>query len=391
MSRFGICPRRSEISDNIQPGRKDALEQKMTDQVGRQHGNLPIVSVIVPGHNAASTLRRSLSSICSQDWPKDRLELIYVDDASTDKSIDIASKWTNRTVSLTGIPHGPSAARNAGVQESSGDIIVFLDADVVAPPGTVRDLTAPLLEDSRLDAIFGSYDSEPSDDSLVSQYRNLLHHFVHQNSRREAATFWAGCGALRKQAFLSAGGFDAARYTRAMIEDIELGHRMRALGMQIQLRPMIQVKHLKKWTLFEMLRSDIFSRGIPWMRLLLMDPGTSGEIGDLNLRLSAVFSVALAYIGLFLALLSPWYPKLLLGVCATLGLEILLNLPAYRFFYRARGLWFALTVIPFHFFYHFCNALSVVAGIFCHVFIDRPLPGLKTAGAALQKWNRPLK
>ncbi len=344
--------------------------------------------MIVPGHNAASTLNLSLASFCAQDWPRDRLELIYVDDASTDQSVEVASEWADRIVRLTRVPQGPSAARNAGVQVSSGEMIVFFDADVVAPPGTVRGLIDPLLENNDLDAVFGSYDSAPSHKSLVSQYRNLLHHYVHQTSRCDAATFWAGCGAIRKQSFLRAGGFDSGRYRRAMIEDIELGHRMRALGMEIQLRPAIQVKHLKKWTLLGMLHSDVFSRGIPWMRLLLEDQKTSGEIGDLNLKFSAFLSVALACIGFCLVLLSPWHPKLLYGVCATLGLGLLINLPAYRFYYRVRGLRFTLMAIPFHLLYYLCNVLSVVGGVLCHILIDKPLPGLRSAGAALQRRHR---
>ncbi len=349
-------------------------------------GPRPLVSVIVPGRNAASTLKLSLSSIREQDWPRDLLELIYVDDASNDQSIDIASGWADRIVPLTGKPRGPAAARNAGVQQASGEIIIFFDADVVASRGTVAELVTALLEDNNLQAVFGSYDSEPSDRSLVSQYRNLLHHFVHQNSRRDAATFWAGCGAIYKKSFLQAGGFDAARYPRAMIEDIELGHRMRRLGMRIRLRPEIQVKHLKKWTIQGILYSDLFCRGIPWMRLLLMDQRESGEIGDLNLRSSAMMTTALACVGFLLILLSPWYPKTIFAVCATLALGIFLNLSAYRFFHQKNGLPFALAVIPFHLLYYFCNFCSVVAGLLCHVLIDKPPPGLRSVSAAIREW-----
>jgi glycosyltransferase involved in cell wall biosynthesis len=101
---------------------ENVLEQRKTDQVSQRHSVLQMVSVVVPGHNAVSTLRLSLPSIRSQDWLRDRLELIYVDDASTDESLAVASKWANRTVSLNGSPHGPSAARNAGVREASGEI-----------------------------------------------------------------------------------------------------------------------------------------------------------------------------------------------------------------------------------------------------------------------------
>jgi glycosyltransferase involved in cell wall biosynthesis len=340
--------------------------------------------VIVPGHNASGTLKSSLSSLRSQDWPKDCLEIVYVDDASTDKSAEIASEWADCVVRLSGLPNGPAGARNAGVRESSGQIVIFVDADVLAPPGTIRALVGPLMEDDKLDAVFGSYDSEPLYPTLVSQYRNLLHHFVHQTSRQNAATFWAGCGAIRKRSFEMAGGFDAERYRGAMIEDIELGHRMRALGMQIRLQPSIQVKHLKQWTLLGMVRADIFSRGIPWVRLLFQNNWASREVGDLNLKLSGFFSVLLAWMAAFFLPLSVWFPKFLYGVFLALGLLLFINLQTYRFFYRIRGPRFALMIIPLHVLYHLYNGASFVGGLLYGGLIDRPLPGLKSIGAKLQ-------
>ena len=57
-----------------------------------------------------------------------------------------------------------------------------------------------LREEPGIAAVFGSYDDEPGAPNLVSQYRNLLHHFVHQTGRTEASTFWTGCGAVRRDA-----------------------------------------------------------------------------------------------------------------------------------------------------------------------------------------------
>lgn len=70
-------------------------------------------------------------------------------------------------------------------------------------------------------ALFGSYDDNPGETTFLSQYRNLLHHFVHQQGCEDASTFWAGCGAIRREVFLSIGGFDEG-YVRPAIEDIEL-------------------------------------------------------------------------------------------------------------------------------------------------------------------------
>ncbi len=342
------------------------------------------ISVIVPGHNVSATIEKCFSSICSQKYPVEFLEILYVDDASTDESTAIASRWTSRIIKLPGSPRGPAAARNAGVAQAKGEIIIFLDADIVVHPGTIKSLVEHLKADENLDAVFGSYDSAPSAKDLVSQYRNLLHHFVHQTSRREANTFWAGCGAIRKRSFELAGGFNADRYPSPMIEDIELGHRMRALGMRIMLDRSITVKHLKRWTLLQMIRSDIFRRGVPWMRVLLQDSKAAREIGDLNLRLSAFLSVLLAWTLLILAVLYFLYPSLLFIVLLILCLGFLINIPIYRFFHKVRGFSFVLMSMPLLFTYYLCNGLSVMIALLYRLLIDHPLPGLRSLGKKLQ-------
>ena len=107
--------------------------------------------------------------------------------------------------------------------------------------------------------------STPPDPGFFSQYVNLRHHFVHQRARREDATFWAGCGAVRRTLFLRADGFDADRYPRPSIEDTELAARIRKFGAT-KLDPDLQVTHLKRWTFRSMVETDIFSRAVPWAR-----------------------------------------------------------------------------------------------------------------------------
>lgn len=170
-----------------------------------------------------------------------------------------------------------------------------------------------------------------------------------------------------------------------MIEDIELGHRMRKLGMKIRLQPSVQVKHLKRWTLFQMIKSDIFSRGIPWMRLLFEQNRAPEELGDLNLKTSGFLSVAFVWMGTILLPFSIWFPKLLYGVCLALGLVLAVNYSTYRFFWKIRGGRFALMAIPLHFLYHLCNGVSFIGGLLYRFFIDKPLPGLKSISARIRK------
>jgi hypothetical protein len=136
-------------------------------------------------------------------------------------------------------------------------------------------------------------------------YRNLMHRYVHQQGRAEASTFWSGCGAIRRSVFLQHGGFDES-YRRPAIEDIELGYRLVAAGHRIHLDRSLEVKHLKRWTFLNLVKTDIFDRGMPWTELILRDGNMPN---DLNIQLSQRVSVALAFMLFGFALAGALYYK----------------------------------------------------------------------------------
>jgi glycosyltransferase involved in cell wall biosynthesis len=247
------------------------------------------ISVIIPAFNAAEHVGECLRSLAeSSVRPR---EVIVVDDGSTDASASIA-RSLGAVVLATGAQGGPAKARNLGARAAKGRILFFLDADVCVHPDTIERVAEAFHRDPTLDAVIGSYDDAPSSKDFLSQYKNLMHSFVHHTSSAEAGTFWSGCGAIRKETFLASGGFDES-YTRPSIEDIELGYRLRSAGRKIVLDRDIQVKHLKRWTFWNLIRTDIFSRGIPWTELILRDRHMPN---DLNLHLSQRVSVALTFV-----------------------------------------------------------------------------------------------
>jgi len=199
----------------------------------------PLLSVVVPAHNGTKVLPLSLPALAASDLPRACWELIVVDDASGDATAEMAASYADLVVRLAGAPHGPAYARNRGVEVARGDVVAFIDADVVVHPDTLRRIAWQFANDPELGAVFGSYDDRPPSPGLVSQYRNLLHHYHHQENPGEAETFWAGCGAVRTSVFREAGMFDEWHYRRPSIEDIELGHRIRRLDRRILLRPEI--------------------------------------------------------------------------------------------------------------------------------------------------------
>jgi len=280
------------------------------------------VSLVIPVYNAARDLQQCLASLSSSSASP--LECIVVDDGSTDDSVKIATQHGAKVLSTNG-RCGPARARNLGAKAASGDIVVFLDADVCVYPDTISKIIAEFARDPEIDAVMGSYDHSPSAPNFISQYRNLMHCFVHQHSNRGATTFWSGCGAMRRQVFLDVGGFDESHYHAPAIEDIELGYRLAAANRKLALSADIMVKHLKRWSLRSMIETDFFHRAIPWSELTFR----SGRMpNDLNLRISQRISVVLAFL------------VVLLGVYQTVRWHVHFLTPLFAiFFILLSGYW----------------------------------------------------
>lgn len=258
------------------------------------------VSIVIPVHNGGEQLRTCLRQISlSSAKPA---EIIVVDDNSTDESPNIAKEF-GATVVPTAGRRGPAYARNIGARHATGDILFFLDADVAVHRDTIGRVREAFEGKPGVDALLGSYDNSPANADFLSQYRNLMHHFVHQSARQEAFTFWSGCGAIRRELFLEYSGFDES-YGRPMIEDIELGYRLQRTGRRIVLDRDIQVTHLKRWTFWGLVKTDVFDRGIPWTELILRDHRMPN---DLNLQVGQRISVALVFLMIGLAMLTAIY------------------------------------------------------------------------------------
>jgi glycosyltransferase involved in cell wall biosynthesis len=248
------------------------------------------ISVVIPAYNAAQLLDQCLKSLTAFCGASP--EIIVVDDGSTDSSKEVIAGYPAVRTLSTGGRRGPAFARNLGARAATGEILFFLDSDVCVHSNTLQIVQAAFDANPGLDALIGSYDNEPGSPDFLSQYRNLMHTWTHQTGAREASTFWSGCGAIRRTLFLEHSGFSES-YDRPAIEDIELGYRLVRAGRKIVLDHSLRVKHLKRWTFWGLVKTDIFDRGIPWTELILRDRRMPN---DLNLQLSQRVSVALSFI-----------------------------------------------------------------------------------------------
>ncbi|NNM20029.1 MAG: glycosyltransferase [Gammaproteobacteria bacterium] len=322
------------------------------------------ISIIMPVYNGEEFIVKSLPPLVAMARRGEIREVIVVDDTSTDSTPEIAAKLGARVIPSGG-RLGPGAARNQAAELAEGEILWFVDADVI-----IHDDAARYIEEGfaapDVVAVFGSYDDEPPAQNFLSQYKNLVHHFYHHRGRREASTFWAGCGAVRRQAFLDIGGFDIEKYKRPSIEDIELGYRLREAGGKIMLIPELLSTHLKEWRFVNLIHTEVFCRAIPWSRLMLQQ---TGMVDDLNISNQERFRAALA--GLFVLVLLAVIPGLLpwWTLLPVAGALVLVNRGLFGLFYRRKGLLFAIMGLAFHQIYYLYSSLAFVySWLECRLF-----------------------
>lgn len=336
---------------DLRPGEGSAVVVDQQDAQGRTPWYLnrcmdgaPYLSVIVPVRDGGVAFGRCLSALRASSW--DDFELIVVDDGSMDDSGAKALASGARVI-RSPRPRGPGAARNLGAESARGEWLLFVDADCEVGPHTLATaVSAARAGDG--DALFGSYDDAPAAAGFVARYKNLFHHYVHQKSGASARSFWAGCGAVRRAAFLAVGGFDERRYPRPSIEDIEMGYRLTDAGYRIRFRPDLTVKHLKAWTLAGLVRSDVLDRGVPWTELMLR----RGRIPDeLNVRWRERFSLAAVWLLIGSLAASPWRLAMLIPAAGSAAWLLVAHLDLYRFFARRGGPAFALGSVALHWLY----------------------------------------
>jgi hypothetical protein len=290
---------------------------------------VPKLSVIVPATDPRPTLPRCVAAIRAALAPTD--ELIVVTDA----------------------PHpGAASARNQGAARAEHEVLVFIDADVEIKPETLARLRSRLASAPELVAVFGSYDDAPEELDVVSTFRNLLHHHVHHGAAGSIDSFWSGLGGVRRGAFEAVGGFDVTIPTS--IEDIEFGSRLHRRAGRIELDPAIQGKHLKRWSLATMVRTDLRLRGTPWVRLALQGRATTQ-----GLNLAWPHRVSAASCVVMLVSVIARRPRI---AAASLGVLGVLNHRFYRLLAQ-RGPRYVVSGVCLHVLHHLTSAVALLVGV----------------------------
>ncbi len=212
------------------------------------------VSVIVPAYNASPHIEKCLSSISEQTIKN--FEVILVDNCSTD---DTAQRLEKYRFKILKPPEHTTAAggRNYGAKSASGNIIVFVDADVVLNPDSIKDI-ADLVSEPGIAAVSALYSEEIPQSDFFSQLQNLILVYRYSKMPKSAGVICSFFCAINKDAFRAVGGYDEKML---YYEDIELGHRLSLNGYQCRLAHNIKVTHLKRYN-YSNLLVDYFKKSV---------------------------------------------------------------------------------------------------------------------------------
>jgi GT2 family glycosyltransferase len=303
----------------------------------------PTVSVVVPAWNAAATLPACLAALRACDPAPD--ELIVVDDGSTDETAALA-----RSAGCTVLSHprsqGPAQARNRGATEATGELLVFVDADVVVPPDALGRaaavLASPAARAEQLHGLSAVYSATSRVEGFGGRYLNRKQRAFQLSQPRLADTAWTAFFAVWRARFWAAGGFDTDQRHPAA-DDLVLGCRLKAAGSRTTFLPELEVEHLKELDAAGVLRFHYvhareWSRAAPRYRGLVSDKPRQSlrPVGN-----TVIAAVLVPQLGLLLL-----GPLGLPPVAATVGLAALWNRRFLQELAADEGWRFAALALP---------------------------------------------
>jgi glycosyltransferase involved in cell wall biosynthesis len=313
----------------------------------------PLVSVIVPNYNYARALHLCLDSLRAQTYP--HLEIIVVDDCSTDDSVAVAEAHGVR-VTRTPYNGGPAAARNLGAAIATGEILFFIDSDVAARPDAVANAVDLLTADPTIGAVCGNYDPVPLiRDSLLEEYRCLQQSYWLIADEGPIMTLYTALLAIPAPVFAEVGPFNPGlRET----ENADYGMRL-AQRYRILLSPRVRGVHDHDHELGVLVRK-VFTRTALHIPLYARKPEFPGGLRSgprAWVSIAAPLAVLTAVLPLLLG------PALLLVPAAALAAFVAGDLPMYRFVRAERGTLFLVYFIAMHFFLNLVIAVAAACGV----------------------------
>lgn len=331
----------------------------------------PLVSIIIPVKNGERTLTVCLNAIRRSHYK--HCEVIVVDDHSTDKSVEIARNF-NAIVLQPTDGKGANHARNTGARKAKGDILVFIDSDVVITRETILGIVETL-EEQYIDAVVGVYTSRHRHETFVSQYKNLWVRYSYIKSPPSIDWLFGAVSGIKRAAFEKIGGFNVELLARHGHDDIELGKRFAQARLTIVLNMDVEVEHLKNYTLLSFVKNE-YHRSVGFAQLATRLGQTKRSLrkGFVNVYPAFVVSTLFPVMFLLLGAGIAWGWFETWTILVSVAVYLLMNIRFLNYLEQVRGFFAMLVMVPILFIDHVVCFIGSVIGVLKGLFGKRSGP-----------------
>jgi len=323
-----------------------------------------MISIVIPTYNASRFMPALLESIFNQ--AVNDMEVIIVDDCSTDNTVEIVTKYPVRIIQME-TNAGPARARNRGVNEAEGDIIFFLDSDVLVLEGTIKEVEEYFKNNPDVQCIIGICATTPLNSGFVPTYMAMFEYIHLIGQQYDAVSVFAPrCGAIKKDFFLAIGGYDE-QYKGADVEDFELARRINKKD-SIILNPKLQVRH--QFADFRQALKIYFKRTVMWVHLFFREKklDNAGPTSPSN------GIAAICAFSSFLSLLLMPFVGFAHYLFVFLAVPYLLsNLKWWNFMRREAGLLFSVRALALNYLLGIEIMISALYGVVSYPFSNEEL------------------
>ena len=313
----------------------------------------PLVSVIVPNYNYGHVLELCLRAIQAQTYPA--VEIVLVDDCSTDNSVEVAESLGVRVL-RTPANGGVAVARNLGVAHATGEILFFLDSDIALDTGAVAAAVRVLESDPGIGAVCGNYEPEPLiRGGLAKEYRNLFHHYYWRAAEGPTDILVPGLSAMTRKVWDVVGPFsEHLLQTEAASVAQRLTDRY-----EIWLTSTVRGRHDDDPNMRVAVRK-VFVRTRMQVPFFLQRQYAAGVIASSESRASAFAALTVATLPLPLL---TGAPALAVVPLLLLVMYFVIDRQMYRFVFGRRGVAFGMFFTAAHFLINLTIAVGAAVGI----------------------------
>jgi len=301
------------------------------------------ISVIIPNRNGERTIARCLRSVFASRH--DSFEVIVVDDASQDRSVEIIRTFPCKLISLPH-HHGASRARNEGARHASGKILFFTDADCVIREETLVRVSDSFQREEGKCIIGGTYTPLPHDSGFFSTFQSVFIHYSETKNADNPDYIATHAMAIDAEAFRRSGGFPESFLP--LIEDVEFSHRMKRQGHALRIDPSIQVRHIFNFNLYRSLMNG-YRKSKYWTLYSVTNKDILSDSGTASIELKANVFIYFTMTALFTLWLNTGRTGFPLFMPLLFITNVLISRGFLRALYKAKGMVFALSSSMYYF------------------------------------------